>query len=95
MHKLSETFFKKFKSVYPEIPHKSCRNRTIKLVQIKSVHFDVKRLSRDREIHIPRKIHVGVFHNDTTGDCKHHQKKVTASMDCRLFNMKGVPEQMN
>ena len=73
--------FKKFKSsVCPEMSHKSCRNRTIKLTLMKSVYCEAKCLSRDREIHIPGKIHVGVFHNGTTGHCKHHQKKATAFM---------------
>ena len=54
---------------------KSCRNRTIEMTPMKSVHFDVKRTSQDSEIQLPCDIHVGVFHHDTTGDCKHHQKK--------------------
>ena len=42
---------------------------------MKSVSHEAKRLSRDREMHIPRKLHVDFFHNDTTGGCKHRQKK--------------------
>ena len=47
---------------------------------MKSVYCEVKRLSRDRDMHIPHKIHIGVFHYDTTGDCKHQQKKATGSI---------------
>ena len=60
-------FGKKLKSsIYLEMPHKSCRNRTIQMTLMKSVYYEVKRLSWDREIHIPRK-HVGMFQYDTTG----------------------------
>ena len=52
--------------------HKSCRSRTIEKTPMKSVYCEVKRLPRDRDMH---KIHIGVFHYDTTGDCKHQQKK--------------------
>ena len=54
---------------------KSFRNRTIEMTPLKCVYCDVKRLSQDSEIYIPCEIHVGVFHNDTSGDCKHYQKK--------------------
>ena len=54
------------------MPHKSCQNRTVEMTPMKSVYCEVKRLSRNKEMRIPRKIHVGVFHYDATGVCKHH-----------------------
>ena len=69
------TSFKKFKSSILKCHIKSCRIRTIGMTTMKSVYFDVKRLLQDNEIHFPCEIHVGVFHNNTSGDCKHHQKK--------------------
>ena len=33
--------------------------------------FEVKLLSPDEGIHIPYKMHICMFHYDTTGDCKH------------------------
>ena len=51
------------------------------MTPMKSVYCEVKRLSRDRDMHIPRKIHVGVFHYDTIGDYKHQQKKANGSSD--------------
>ena len=46
------------------------------MTPMKSVYFDVKRLLQDSEIYFPCEINVGVFHHDTTGDCKYHQKKM-------------------
>ena len=56
---------------------KSFRNRTIEMTPMKCVYCDVKRLSQDSEIHIPCEIHVGVFHHDTSGDCKTSSEKKT------------------
>ena len=51
----------KFKySVYLEM-HTSCRNKTTEMTAMKSVYCEVKRLSRDREIHISCKMHIDVF----------------------------------
>ena len=37
--------------------------------------FLVKLMSRDKVIHISYKIHMHIFHYDTTCDCKHYLKK--------------------
>ena len=50
------------------------------MIQTESVYCEVKRLSLGRKMHIPHKIHVGVFHYDTTGGCKHHLKEKTGSI---------------
>ena len=50
------------------------------MTPIKSVYFEVNRLSRDRDMHIPHKMPTDVFHCDTTGHCKHQQKKTTGSI---------------
>ena len=50
------------------------------MTPMKSVYREVKRLPRARDMHIPRKIRVGVIHYDAIGDCKHQQKKVTGSI---------------
>ena len=47
--------------------YKSCRSRTIEMTPMKSVYCEVKPLSRDIDMHIPHKIHIGVFHYHTTG----------------------------
>ena len=58
--------------------HKSRRSRTIEMTPMKSVYCEVKRLSQD--IGDMHKIHIGVFHYDTTGNCKYQQKKATDSI---------------
>ena len=41
--------------------------------------FGVKLLSRNKGVHIPYKIHIHMFHYDTTCDFKHHLKKANES----------------
>ena len=60
------------------------------MTPMKRVYCEVKRLSMDRDMHIPRKIHVGVFHYDTIGDCKHQQKKPLVPSDYRIFELDWV-----
>ena len=41
--------------------------------------FEVKLLSHDKRVYIPYKIHIYMFHYDTTCDFKHHLKNANES----------------
>ena len=66
-------------SVYFKMPPDSFGKRDIKMDPKRNALFEVKLLSRDKVIHIHRKIHMLMFHYDAICDCKHRLTKANDS----------------
>ena len=71
IHKLSNNKSSLYVKMLPE----SGGRRGNKMDPKRDALFEVKLLSCDKGVHIPYKIHIHIFHYDTTCDFKHHLKK--------------------
>ena len=52
------------------MPPESCVKRGVKMDPKRIVLFEVKLVSRDKMIYIPYKLHIHMFHNQTTSGLK-------------------------